>query len=94
MATTGYPLQALLYTLALHRHLRLRLGPRYDYDRQVGGYLYLFLRGMAGPDTPRCEETGRCLGVFAHRWSRQTIERLDAALGADEIGADAPGSGR
>jgi len=82
MATTGYPLQALLYTVALHRHLRLRMGDRYDYDRHIGGYLYLFVRGMAGPDTPRCAETGRCLGVFAHRWSRRTIELMDVALGA------------
>jgi exodeoxyribonuclease V beta subunit len=93
MATTGYPLQALLYTVALHRHLRLRMGDRYDYDRHIGGYLYLFVRGMAGPDTPRCAETGRCLGVFAHRWSKQTIELMDAALGGDAAGIDASGSG-
>jgi exodeoxyribonuclease V beta subunit len=94
MATTGYPLQALLYTVALHRHLRLRMGERYDYDRHIGGYLYLFVRGMAGPDTPRCAETGRCLGVFAHRWSKRTIELMDAALGGDAAGADASRSGR
>jgi exodeoxyribonuclease V beta subunit len=94
MATTGYPLQALLYTVALHRHLRLRMGERYDYDRHIGGYLYLFVRGMAGPDTPRCPETGRCLGVFAHRWSKRTIELMDAALGGDAAGADASRSGR
>ena len=82
MATTGYPLQALLYTVALHRHLRLRLGDRYDYDQLIGGYLYLFVRGMAGADTPRCAITGRCLGVYAHRWRKETILLLDAALGA------------
>jgi exodeoxyribonuclease V beta subunit len=82
MATTGYPLQALLYTVALHRHLQLRMRGRYDYDRHMGGYLYLFMRGLAGGDTPRCPETGRCLGVFAHRWRRETIEAVDDALGA------------
>ncbi len=81
MATTGYPLQALLYTVALHRHLQRRM-PGYDYERHMGGYLYLFMRGLAGADTPRCPETGRCLGVFAHRWRRETIEAVDAALGA------------
>lgn len=80
MATTGYPLQALLYSVALHRHLRLRLGDRYDYDRHFGGTLYLFVRGMAGPQTPRDPRTGRSLGVFAHRWSRDTIETMDTAL--------------
>ena len=80
MATSGYPLQALLYTVALHRHLQLRMRGRYDYDQHIGGYLYLFVRGMAGPDTPRCAVTGRCLGVFAHRWSKRTIELMDDAL--------------
>lgn len=91
MATTGYPLQALLYTVALHRHLQLRLRG-YDYDRHMGGYLYLFVRGMAGTDTPRCAETGRCLGVFAHRWRRETIEAVDDALGA-AFGAALGGEG-
>jgi exodeoxyribonuclease V beta subunit len=79
MARKGYPLQALIYTLALHRHLARRL-PGYDYDRHVGGYVYLFLRGMSGPSTPRDPATGRCLGVFGDRWPRATIERLDDAL--------------
>jgi exodeoxyribonuclease V beta subunit len=85
MAEAGYPLQALLYTLALHRHLRLRLGPeRYDYDRHLGGYLYLFVRGMAGPSTPRDVDGGHCLGVFAHRWSKETVEALDLALAPED----------
>jgi len=79
MARKGYPLQALIYTLALHRHLACRL-PGYDYDRHVGGYFYVFLRGMSGPDTPRDPATGLCLGVFGDRWPRATIEGLDLAL--------------
>mgnify|MGYP003851460503 CR=1 FL=1 len=75
-----FAFQMLLYTVALHRHLRLRMRDRYDYDQHIGGYLYLFVRGMAGPDTPRCAVTGRCLGVFAHRWSKRTIELMDDAL--------------
>lgn len=86
MATTGYPLQALIYTVALHRHLGVRMGSRYDYDRHVGGYLYLFVRGMVGAETPRCPTTGRCLGVFAHRWTKHTIELMDEALGAEVSG--------
>ncbi len=40
-----YPLQYLLYTVALNRYLTLR-APGYDYERSFGGVLYLFLRGV------------------------------------------------
>ena len=57
-----YGLQALLYTVALHRYLRWRL-PAYDPERHIAGVLYLFLRGMTGPDTPVVD--GAPCGVFA-----------------------------
>ena len=50
-----YPLQAHLYLVALHRHLRWRL-PDYDPDRHLGGYVYCFLRGMPGPEQPGSEQ--------------------------------------
>jgi exodeoxyribonuclease V beta subunit len=40
-----YDLQYAIYTLALHRQLRARLAD-YDYERHVGGVLYLYLRGV------------------------------------------------
>ena len=43
-----YDLQYVLYLFALHRLLGTRL-PDYDYDRHVGGALYLFLRGISAP---------------------------------------------
>ncbi len=49
MAHSRYDVQAALYLLALHRLLRQRLGAAYDPDRQLGGALYLFLRGLDGP---------------------------------------------
>jgi exodeoxyribonuclease V beta subunit len=79
MQTSGYLLQSLLYTLALHRHLRLRWN-RYDYDAHFGGALYLFARGMVGPHTTRCVTTGHALGVHALRWPKSVVERLDEAL--------------
>ncbi|WP_088329043.1 exodeoxyribonuclease V subunit beta [Lacimicrobium sp. SS2-24] len=45
MQEHDYELQAILYSLALHRWLQSRLED-YDYDRHVGGACYLFLRGM------------------------------------------------
>lgn len=46
MAHSEYDLQALIYTLALHRWLRFRLGDAYDYARDFGGARYLFCRGL------------------------------------------------
>ena len=46
MAHSEYDLQALLYTLALHRWLRFRLGDAYDYARDFGGARYVFCRGV------------------------------------------------
>ena len=51
MIGAHYPLQALLYAVAVHRLLRWRQ-PGYDPDRHLGGVLYLFVRGMAGAETP------------------------------------------
>ena len=45
MRASAYPLQYLLYLVALHRYLGLKL-PDYDYERHVGGVFYLFVRGM------------------------------------------------
>ena len=49
-----YDVQAALYLLALHRLLQVRLGPTYDPARQLGGAVYLFLRGIAGPASGCC----------------------------------------
>lgn len=62
MMQAHYPLQALLYSAALHRYLRLRL-PGYRPERHLGGVGYLFVRGMAGAGTP-VVSGARC-GVFS-----------------------------
>ncbi len=64
MLHAHYPLQALLYDAALHRFLRWRL-PDYDPARHLGGVLYLFLRGMCGPDVVSSD--GTVPGVFVWR---------------------------
>jgi exodeoxyribonuclease V beta subunit len=45
MSRAGYILQYLIYTVALHRYLKLRL-QNYDYQHHFGGVYYLYLRGM------------------------------------------------
>ncbi|WP_313731201.1 exodeoxyribonuclease V subunit beta [Pseudomonas sp.] len=62
-----YDLQYVLYLLALHRQLRARL-PDYDYDRDVGGALFIFLRGASS----------RGHGVYFAKPPRALIEALDA----------------
>ena len=64
MIEAHYPLQALLYGVALHRFLRWRV-PGYDPEQHLGGSLYLFLRGMSGPGV--LEADGSVPGVFAWR---------------------------
>jgi exodeoxyribonuclease V beta subunit len=71
MSRAHYSLQALLYTVALHRYLRWRL-PDYDPDRHIAGVLYLFVRGMAG-DPER--------GVFAWRPPGSLVVALSDLLG-------------
>ncbi|MES9906162.1 MAG: exodeoxyribonuclease V subunit beta [Sedimenticola sp.] len=62
-----YDLQYLIYTLALHRYLQLRLGD-YDYERHFGGVYYLFLRGM---------RPGMPYGIFHDRPDAELVGRLD-----------------
>ena len=77
MERAQYGLQALLYTVALHRYLRWRL-PAYDPDRHLAGVLYLFIRGMTGPDTPLVG--GAPCGVFAWRPAGALVEALSETL--------------
>ncbi|MBE0439951.1 MAG: exodeoxyribonuclease V subunit beta [Gammaproteobacteria bacterium] len=68
MLSHDYPLQYLIYSLALHRYLRLRL-PNYDPVQHLGGVLYLFIRGMH-PDWHQS-------GVFSDQINSDLIEALD-----------------
>ena len=73
MVHSDYPLQALLYSVVLHRYLRWRQ-PGYDPDRHLGGVLYLYLRGMSGPDTPVVD--GHPCGVFSWRPPASLVAEL------------------
>ena len=82
MEHAHYGLQALLYTVALHRYLRWRLRG-YDPDEHIAGVLYLFLRGMTGPDVPRV--AGAPCGVFAWKPPGALVTALSDVL--DQGGA-------
>ncbi|MDF1605316.1 UvrD-helicase domain-containing protein [Nocardioides sp. YIM 152315] len=77
MGHSDYPLQALLYAAVLHRFLRWRQ-PGYDPERHLGGVLYLYLRGMCGPETPLVD--GAPCGVFAWRPPVALVEDLSDLL--------------
>jgi exodeoxyribonuclease V beta subunit len=76
MVQHGYGLQALLYTLALHRHLRRQLDD-YDYDRHFGGAYYLFLRGLR---PGWVDVDGAPCGVHHGRPAPALVDELDALL--------------
>jgi len=88
-----YDVQYLLYTLAVHRLLKHRLGSDYDYQRDFGGVLYLFLRGMGlevelnnrpSPElnTDLNTEHGGLSGVYFVKPPRVVIDALDQLMGA------------
>ena len=63
-----YPLQALLYVLALHRLLRQRL-PGYRYAAHMGDALYLFVRALGlAPGA----------GLWRQRFDAALVHALDA----------------
>ncbi len=70
MDHSHYRLQALLYTVALHRFLRQRL-PDYAPSKHLGAYIYMYVRaaGLASG-----------AGVFVERFADALIHAVDAAL--------------
>jgi exodeoxyribonuclease V beta subunit len=77
MLSAHYPLQLLLYLVALHRFLRWRQ-PAYDPDVHLGEGLYLFVRGMCGPATPVVDRA--VCGVMAWRPPTSLVLALSALL--------------
>lgn len=75
MSSAGYWLQAVLYQVALHRYLRLRL-PDYEPQQHLGGVVYLYLRGM------RAERSQT--GILHWPVNIALIDQLDKLLGQHE----------
>jgi exodeoxyribonuclease V beta subunit len=68
-----YDLQYVLYTLALHRWLRFRLGAAYDLATHLGGVRYVFCRGLDRDDAS-------APGIHALRLPDALVLELDALL--------------
>uniref|UniRef100_UPI003F6A2170 3'-5' exonuclease n=1 Tax=Methylophaga sp. TaxID=2024840 RepID=UPI003F6A2170 len=74
MVMHGYPLQYLIYSLALHRYLKTRM-PDYDPDQHFGGVYYLFIRGMQA-------EWGQA-GIYFDKPSAALLDALDNSMNAE-----------
>ena len=81
MVQAHYPLQAILYCAALHRYLGQRLAG-YSPEKHLGGVGYLFVRGMAGPDTPIVD--GASCGVFGWFPSADLVVAVSELLGGTD----------
>lgn len=77
MAEHRYDVQAAIYLLALHRLLKQRLGSDYRPEDHLGGAVYLFLRGIKGPQNGVCLIPA-CLPL---------LDALDAMLGEEALPA-------
>jgi exodeoxyribonuclease V beta subunit len=67
MADNNYHLQYHIYTLALKKFLTLN-HPGFDYERDFGGCIYLFMRGA---------RAGAPQGLFSHKPDIQLIRALE-----------------
>ena len=81
MDAHGYGLQALLYALALHRHLQRRLRG-YDAARDLGGAMMLFVRGVRPGWT---DAAGRPCGVAHLQPGAALLDELSALLDGEEV---------
>lgn len=67
MSDNNYHLQYLIYTVAIKKYLESRL-PYFSYEKQFGGVIYLFLRGI---------RQGSNSGIFTTKPSIKEIFRLE-----------------
>jgi exodeoxyribonuclease V beta subunit len=71
MYENNYNLQYLIYTVALTKYLKLRK-PDFDYDRDFGGVIYLFLRGV---------RAGEQTGIYYTKPKKQLIKLIKGVIG-------------
>lgn len=69
---TRYDIQFLCYSLALYRLLKSR-DPNFNYEQDVGGVLYLFLRGLKQDKSKRQSE----FGAFYAKIDENILQRFD-----------------
>lgn len=68
MSDNNYHLQYLIYSYAVKLYLEHRLGEAFDFERDFGGALYLFVRGM---------RTGENSGIFFTKPSLEQMRMME-----------------
>ncbi|GAA5219054.1 exodeoxyribonuclease V subunit beta [Corallincola platygyrae] len=78
-----YDLQYLLYSVALHRYLKVRL-PDYDPALHLGGVYYLYLRGMTAEAKCASADIGSAYpGVFYAPIDIELLTQMDQLFASD-----------
>ena len=76
MNENNYHLQYLIYTVAVKKYLESRVGPSFDFNRDFGGVIYLFVRGI---------RVGRSEGIFIARPTSEQMEKIDHLLSGASV---------
>ncbi len=87
--TQDYDLQYLIYLVALRRWLKLRRGDAYDDARDLGGAVYLFLRGIRLQDDTDDASQLRA-GVHVDAVAPTLLAELDALFDGMDANAGMP----
>jgi len=77
MGENNYHLQYYIYTVALCKYLSMRL-PNFDYEKDFGGVIYLFVRGI--------RESGNT-GLFFTKPDKLVVDSLDDLFSSKSIPA-------
>jgi exodeoxyribonuclease V beta subunit len=76
IASSCYYLQYSLYTVAMNRFLKQKGGNEYNYSKNMGGAIYLYLRGV--------DSVTKNGGTYFHLLNEDFINRLDKVLNGEE----------
>lgn len=72
----NYHLQYLLYTIAVEKYLKSRLGEDYNFEKHFGGIIYVFLRGV---------REGQESGFYVNQVSQEEREKIRGILKLDSL---------
>lgn len=78
MSDNNYHLQYLIYIYAINLYLQHRLGKNYSYERDFGGVIYLFVRGM---------RKNQHTGIFYTKPKVEQLQMMEGFFKKDKVGS-------